>query len=110
MVMDRLAKLLGVKYSVSDLKNLLRTATGQPRRKGKKAAQTDVSFPLALLLNPQVLEVLRNAARGMSLRSSDKSDLSALDVRTYREIMQNKIEDAVRDFNQDLATTDASNA
>lgn len=99
MMFDRLAKLLGVKYTVGDLKDLMKQMTS-PKRNRKKANANDVKevfFPLAILLNPQVLEVLKGAAKGLSIKtSSGATDLSAMDPELYRKIMGRAIETAAK--------------
>lgn len=99
MMFDRLAKLLGVKYTVGDLKDLMKQMTS-PKRNRKKAKADEVKevfFPLAILLNPQVLEVLKGAAKGLSIKSSSgATDLSAMDPELYRKIMGRAIENAAK--------------
>lgn len=102
MMFDRLAKLLGVKYSALDLQELVR-ALANPRRKvhkdknGKSEVPKDLFVPLALLVNPQSIEILKNAAKGMRLRTKGDGDLSGMDKEAYQELMERSLQKTIKD-------------
>lgn len=102
MMFDRLAKLLGVKYSALDLQELVR-ALANPKRKvrkgkdGKPDLPKDLFVPLALLVNPQSIEILKNAAKGMKLRARGDGDLSGMDKDAYQELMERSLQKTIKD-------------
>lgn len=97
---DRLAKLLGVKYSLEELRELVASLNAPKRKRklgkngGKGETPKELFIPLALIMNPQSLEVLKNAAKGLNLKTSNKSDLSSWDKDMYRDFMDRAIKKA----------------
>jgi hypothetical protein len=94
---DRLAKLLGVKYSVEELRELVSSLNGPKRKrrsKGNEEPIKELFIPHAILTNPQSLEILKNAAKGMKLKTSDRFDMSSWDPATYKAVMNNAIQSA----------------
>jgi hypothetical protein len=101
LMFDRLAKLLGVKYSATDLQELVR-ALANPKKRGNRGkiktdAPKDLFVPLALLVNPQSIDILKNAAKGMRLKTHSDGDLSSMDKDAYKELMERSLQKTIKD-------------